>query len=47
MDPTIIKDVLDKKHGSKMKRALKVKAYADQSTGEIYVSGDVKIIAKG
>lgn len=33
--------------GSFVGRPSMIKVYADQSTGEIYVSGDVKIIAKG
>lgn len=33
--------------GSFLGRPSKIKVYADQFTGEIYVTGDVKIIAKG
>lgn len=33
--------------GSFVGRPSKIKVYANQSTGEIYVAGDVKIIAKG
>lgn len=33
--------------GSFVGRPSKIKVYANQSTGEIYVTGDVKIIAKG